>query len=296
MSTPTDTYSSASSSASASTILIDPPGLLTSRDAPTVELVLPVHNEQRILEQSVRTLYDYLETHLGCSFQITIADNASTDETLGIAERLAAGLPDVRVLHLERKGRGNALREAWGASRAEVVGYMDIDLSTDLSCLPGLLSPLLESRSDLGIGSRLAPGARVTRGVKRETISRSYNILLRGLLGVGFSDAQCGFKAARREAIAPLLTEVKDDGWFFDTELLYLARRNRLAIHEVPVLWVDDPDSRVAIVATALEDLRGIARLRREARGRSDSPRDQLGPESARGLAELAGQADGRPA
>ncbi len=270
---------------SRSPLQTDSPSPLSTNDTPAVELVLPVHNEQHVLERSVRTLYDYLETHLGCSFQITVADNASTDGTLPIAEQLAAELPDLRALHLDRKGRGNALREAWGASRAEVVGYMDIDLSTDLSCLPALLLPLLENRSDLAIGSRLAPGAQVTRGLKRETISRSYNILLRGLLGIGVSDAQCGFKAARREAIGPLLAEVKDDGWFFDTELLYLARRNRLAIHEVPVLWVDDPDSRVDIVATALEDLRGIARLRREARRRLPAPLAQLGPERARGLA-----------
>jgi len=242
------------------------PDLPSPQDAPTVELVLPVYNEQHVLEQSVRTLNEYLAGHLGCSFQITIADNASTDETLERARSLAAEIGPVQVLHLERKGRGNALRAAWSASRAEVVGYMDIDLSTDLSCLAGLLAPLLENRADVAIGSRLAPGARVTRGLKRETISRSYNILLRGLLGVGFSDAQCGFKAARREAIAALLAQIEDDGWFFDTELLYLAQRHRLAIHEVPVLWIEDPDSHVDILATAIEDLRGIARLRRGAR------------------------------
>jgi glycosyltransferase involved in cell wall biosynthesis len=244
----------------------DTPTPLDGLAAPTVELVLPVYNEERILESSVRTLHAHLERHVPCTCQITIADNASTDATLAHARSLAEELEAVEVLHIERKGRGIALRTAWSASRAEVVGYMDIDLSTDLSCLPALLRPLLENRSDIAIGSRLAPGARVTRGLKRETISRSYNILLGSLLGLGISDAQCGFKAARREAIAPLLAEVRDDGWFFDTELLHLARRNRLAIHEVPVLWVDDPDSRVAIIHTALEDLRGIARLRREAR------------------------------
>jgi len=247
----------------------DSPGRLDANELPSVELVLPVHNEEHVLEASVRTLHDYLQRHLPYPFQITIADNASTDATFERARALAAELAPVQALHLERKGRGNALRAAWGASRAEVVGYMDIDLSTDLSCLPDLLLPLLENRSDIAIGSRLAPGAQVTRGLKRETISRFYNLLLRGLLGAGFSDAQCGFKAARREAIAPLLEQALDDGWFFDTELLYLAQRNRLTIREVPVLWVDDPDSRVAIVHTAIEDLRGIARLRR----------GQLGPE-----------------
>ncbi len=247
----------------------DTPTPLAETAPPTLELVLPVYNEGHVLASSLRTLHDYLERNLPCSFRITVADNASIDGTLDCARRLAEELESVEVLHLDLKGRGNALRAAWSASRAEVVGYMDIDLSTDLHCLPELVLPLLENRSDVAIGSRLAPGAQVTRGLKRETISRCYNILLRSLLGLGISDAQCGFKAARREAIAPLLGEVRDDGWFFDTELLYLARRNRLAIHEVPVRWVDDPDSRVAILHTALEDLRGIARLRREARHRA---------------------------
>jgi len=239
----------------------------SAHDAPAVELVLPVFNEEQLIDSSVRALHEYVTCHFAWSTLITIVDNASTDGTLERAGRLAAELPGVRVLHLEVKGRGNALRTAWASSRAEVVGYMDIDLSTDLDCLPGLLRPLLENRTDLAIGSRLAPGAKVTRGLKRETISRSYNILLRSLLGISISDAQCGFKAARREVLAPLLGQVQDDGWFFDTELLYLARRHRLSITEVPVRWVDNPDSRVAIIPTAMADLRGIARLRRGAPG-----------------------------
>jgi glycosyltransferase involved in cell wall biosynthesis len=166
------------------------------------------------------------------------------------------------VLHLDRKGRGRALRAAWTRSEADVLAYMDVDLSTELSALPSLLIPLLQVRADVAIGSRLAPGAEVTRGLKRELISRSYNALLRLTLGVGFSDAQCGFKAARREVLLPLLERVEDDAWFFDTELLYLAQRSKLAIREVPVRWVEDPDSRVAILATVREDLRGIMRLR----------------------------------
>jgi glycosyltransferase involved in cell wall biosynthesis len=174
----------------------------------------------------------------------------------------------VRVLHLERKGRGRALRAAWSASEADVVAYMDVDLSTDLAALPELLRPLLERQADLAVGSRLAPGANVTRGIKREVISRGYNVLLHTLLGAGFSDAQCGFKAGRRETIQRLLEEVENDAWFFDTELLYCAQRSRLTIHEVPVRWVDDPDSRVAIIATAREDIRGVMRLRRLTRQR----------------------------
>jgi hypothetical protein len=143
---------------------------------------------------------------------------------------------------------------------------MDVDLSTDLSALPALLLPLLQVRGDITIGSRLAPGARVRRGLRRELISRVYNLLLHVLLGVGFSDAQCGFKAGRREVLDPLLAEVEDDSWFFDTELLYLAQRRKLSIREVPVRWVEDRDSRVRVIATAWEDLRGVMRVRRQRR------------------------------
>ncbi|HEX4482463.1 MAG TPA: dolichyl-phosphate beta-glucosyltransferase [Solirubrobacteraceae bacterium] len=235
-------------------------------DTPAVEIVIPVYNEERALAASVRKLHRYMKREFTFAFQLTIADNASVDETLAVARGLAAELAEVELLHLEDKGRGRALRAAWMRSRADVVAYMDVDLSTELSALPSLLVPLLQRRADVAIGSRLAPGAEVTRGIKRELISRSYNILLRATLGVGFSDAQCGFKAVRRELIASLLERVEDEQWFFDTELLYQAERARLSIHEVPVRWVDDADSRVEIVATAREDLRGIRRLRRAAR------------------------------
>jgi glycosyltransferase involved in cell wall biosynthesis len=238
---------------------------------PSAEIVIPVYNEQHVLATSVRRLREHVLGELAIPFAITIADNASTDGTLDLALSLARELPEVQVLHLERKGRGRALRAAWSVSKADVVAYMDVDLSTDLAALGELLAPLLECRADLAIGSRLTPGAEITRGIKRELISRSYNALLQTLLGAGFSDAQCGFKAGRREAIQALLKEVEDNEWFFDTELLYRAQRNRLAIHEVPVRWVDDPDSRVEIIATAREDLQGIMRLRRTT-GKNERP------------------------
>jgi putative flippase GtrA len=167
----------------------------------------------------------------------------------------------VELFHLPRKGRCGALQTVWSASDAQVLAYMDVDLSTDLAALLPLVAPLISGHSDLAIGSRLARGSRVTRGAKREVISRCYNLLLRGTLAVRFSDAQCGFKAIRSDVAGRLLPLVEDTGWFFDTELLVLAQRAGLRIHEVPVDWVDDPDSRVDVLATALADIRGIARL-----------------------------------
>jgi glycosyltransferase involved in cell wall biosynthesis len=232
-----------------------------TRPDPQIDVVVPVHDEEQALEGSVRRLHRFLSAEFPFSWRIVIADNASTDATPWVARRLRAELPGVEVLRLERKGRGRALREAWSASRARVVCYMDVDLSTDLRALLPLVAPLMSGHSDLAIGSRLAHGARVVRGPKRELISRSYNHLLHATLRARFSDAQCGFKAVRRDALDGLLADVCDDGWFFDTELLVLAQRRGLRIHEVPVDWVDDPDSRVDIVRTALDDLRGIGRL-----------------------------------
>jgi glycosyltransferase involved in cell wall biosynthesis len=229
--------------------------------APVLDVVVPVYDEQAGLEASIRRLHRYLATEFPFSWRIVIADNASTDATPEIAGRLAAELPGVRCLRLERKGRGRALRAAWAASDARVVAYMDVDLSTDLRALLPLVAPLLSGHSDLAIGTRLAPGARVVRGPKRELISRGYNALLHAVLRVKFSDAQCGFKAVRREALDALLAGVRDESWFFDTELLVLAQRRGLRIHEVPVDWVDDRDSRVRILPTAVADLRGVARL-----------------------------------
>jgi glycosyltransferase involved in cell wall biosynthesis len=243
------------------------PSLNSSPPAsPSVDVVVPVHNEQGVLPASIRRLHDYLSDALPFSWRIVIADNASTDETLRVAMALADDLPNVELLALSEKGRGRALRAAWERSRAEVVCYMDADLSTDLRALPPLLAPLFSGHSDVAIGTRLSPGSRVVRGPKRELISRGYNRLLRTVLGARFSDAQCGFKAVRADVARRLLPAVRDEGWFFDTELLVAAQREGLRIHEVAVDWVDDPDSRVDIVATALEDLRGIARLLAEAR------------------------------
>jgi glycosyltransferase involved in cell wall biosynthesis len=233
---------------------------------PLVEIVVPVYNEERAIESSVSRLRAYADARLPFPVRITIADNASTDDTWAIATRLERQIPGVRALHLARKGRGRALRAAWLASDAAVVAYMDVDLSTDLDGLLPLVAPLLSGHSDVAIGSRLARGARVVRGPKRELISRSYNRLLQTVLRVGFRDAQCGFKALRRDVARVLLPLVEDDAWFFDTELLVLAERAGLRIHELPVDWIDDPDSRVDIVSTATDDLLGVWRLLRTRR------------------------------
>jgi len=226
-----------------------------------VELVVPVRDEERGLSRSIRRLDAYLHDRFPFRTRITIADNGSTDRTWPEALALEADLELVRAVRLDRPGRGGALRSIWSRSDAAVLGYMDVDLSTDLNALLPLLAPLLSGHSDVAIGTRLATGARVIRGPRREIISRCYNLLLHASLGTRFSDAQCGFKAIRADTARALLPLTTDAGWFFDTELLVLAERAGLRIHEVPVDWIDDADSRVNVIGTALADLRGIARL-----------------------------------
>ncbi|WP_067571435.1 bifunctional glycosyltransferase family 2/GtrA family protein [Nocardia acidivorans] len=231
--------------------------------APVVDVVVPVYNEEVDLGPCVRRLHAFLMVNFPFTARITIADNASTDASLRVARQLAADFDGVRVVHLDRKGRGRALREVWRGSDAQVVAYMDVDLSTDLNALLPLVAPLVSGHSDLAIGTRLASSSRVVRGPKREIISRCYNLILRTSLQAKFSDAQCGFKAMRSQVARMVLPLVEDGEWFFDTELLVLAERIGLRIHEVPVDWIDDPDSRVDIVDTARKDLRGIWRVGR---------------------------------
>ncbi len=244
--------------------------------AADVDIVVPVYNEEAQLAESITHLRAYLDTSFPFTSTVTIADNASTDGTWRTAAGLAATRPGVKAIHLSRKGRGRALRAAWSQSTAVVVAYMDVDLATGLDALLPLIAPLLSGHSDLAIGSRLAPGAHVVRGARREFISRGYNLLLRTALGSSCTDAQCGFKAMRREAALELLPLVEDDEWFFDTEVLVTAQRMGLRIHEVPVHWVDDTDSRVELLPTALMDLRGVCRL--------------LGPAARRRVTDRAGQ------
>jgi glycosyltransferase involved in cell wall biosynthesis len=239
---------------------------------PAVDIALPVHNEERLLAASVERLYDHLTEHFPYSWQITIAENGSTDGTRLIGQRLASELREVRFVSMKPAGRGGALRRVWSASASEVLAYMDIDLSTDLAALTRLVAPLTSDDADIAIGSRLSPESRVSRSPGREVLSRGYMAVLRAAFRPPFHDAQCGFKALRAAAAKSLLPLVEDDGWFFDTELLLLACRMDMRLHEVPVEWVEDTDSRVRIARTVWHDLEGVARLHRRLRSGEIGP------------------------
>jgi len=232
-----------------------------SLTAASIDITIPVLNEETCLRRNVTALAARLGAECPYEWTVTVADNGSTDGTWAIAQELAAEDHRIRAIRLDRRGRGRALKQAWITSSADVVAYMDVDLSTGLESLRALIDPLVMRTADLSIGSRLARGAQIRRSLRREVISRCYNMIARSAFRYSVRDAQCGFKAARREVVQSLLPDIVDDGWFFDTELIVLAWRNGLRINEVPVRWIEDGDSRVRITRTASDDLRGIARL-----------------------------------
>ncbi len=240
-----------------------------------LNITVPVYNEESILADNLARLHAFAAASLRCSWQIVVADNGSTDRTLKVAKTLERTLSNTSVMHLDLKGRGYALKAAWERYPAEVLSYMDADLSSDLAALPILLSALARRDSgeqqsrgdyDLAIGSRLLAPKMTTRGLRREVISRLYNLLLKAVFRPRFSDAQCGFKAVTQGAAARLLPLVEDTGWFFDTELLILAEKLGYQILEVPVRWQENRSSHVNIFQTAAADLRGLLRLRRTLR------------------------------
>ncbi|MBI3665241.1 MAG: glycosyltransferase family 2 protein [Acidobacteria bacterium] len=232
--------------------------------AVTVDVVIPVLNEAHVLEKSVERVRRFLERNFPYTWRIVIVENGSTDGTFWIAEALNARYSDVAFLHLAQPGRGQALRCAWMESKADVVCYMDVDLSTDLSELSKLIRAIIEEEYDIAIGSRLLKASQTKRSWKREIISRLYNIFVKAVLSTRFSDAQCGFKAVTREVVDRIVPQVENQSWFFDTELLVRAEKQGYKIKDIPVVWKEDDDSRVKILPTAWEDIKGVFRLYRQ--------------------------------
>ncbi len=235
-----------------------------SAKRPAVDVVIPVLNEAHVLARSVQTLRQFLRHNLTYDWRIVIVDNGSADGTDKVAGDLSAQFPDVGFLHLQQRGRGRALRHAWMQSRADAVCYMDVDLSTELAAIPKLLGAILEEGYDIAVGSRLLNKSRTTRSLKREFISRVYNLFVKLALSTRFSDAQCGFKAISRKVAEQVVPLVEDTSWFFDTELLVLAEKQGYRIKDLPVRWIEDDDSRVKIARTAWDDIKGVFRLRRQ--------------------------------
>jgi glycosyltransferase involved in cell wall biosynthesis len=228
----------------------------------TVDVVIPVLNEAHVLAKSVATVRAFLQQNLPHRWRVVVVDNGSTDGTDKVAEKLASAHSDVGFFHLDQRGRGRALRHAWTQSNADIVGYMDVDLSTELAAVPRAVKALYEEGYDIAIGSRLLRESQTRRKWKRDVISRIYNVLVKGALFTRFSDAQCGFKFVTREVVERIVPQVQDESWFFDTEMLVLAEKQGYRIKDLPVIWIEDDDSRVKIIRTAWDDIKGVARLR----------------------------------
>ncbi len=234
-----------------------------SKSTLTVDVVIPVLNEEVALPVCIGKLRDFFSANPGPEWRILVADNGSTDRTVEIANSLLTDSGDLRITHLELRGRGRALKQAWLESDADVLCYMDADLSTDLKSLPVIVDAVSDGGYDLAIGSRLLKESDVVgRTLKREITSRGYSLLFRTMFFTGFHDAQCGFKAITGDAARKLVPLVVDNAWFFDSELLIIAEKNGFKIKEVPVHWEDDPDTRVRVISTAWEDIKGLLRLR----------------------------------
>lgn len=227
-----------------------------------IDVALPVYNEEKELEANTLKLYHFLNKTYGKEkFMVTIADNASTDNSLLIAERLKKQYKEISYVHLKQKGRGRAIKKVWQNSNALVLAYMDIDLSTNLKSLPNIVNALLIKKYDIAIGSRLLPGSRIyNRPIIREILSRGFNILIKIFFRTHFSDAQCGFKAISNKT-KRILKNIVDNEWFFDSELLIYAEKIHLRIYEEPVIWVDNPGSTVRVLGTVKGDLFGLLRL-----------------------------------
>ncbi|MBL9139179.1 MAG: glycosyltransferase family 2 protein [Verrucomicrobiales bacterium] len=252
------------------------------RLGPEVCLVLPVLNEERQLSFSVRRTREVLDRMSHWQWDLVVVDNGSTDRTWDIARDLERR-GWARVMRLEQRGRGRALRAAWLSSEADFLAYMDVDLSTDLRHLGDLLEPLALGLADVTVGSRLMRRAEVRRSWIRGVLSRNYNRLARRLTGSGIVDHQCGFKAMTRGAARALLPQVENNHWFFDTELLILAQRKGWRIREFPVVWTEDEDSRVRLMGTILEEFCGLWRLRTRRRFRSSTAPDPSGHDLGNG-------------
>jgi len=228
-----------------------------------LDVVIPCLNEEKILEKSINTLRKFLKDNMkDYDYIITIADSGSTDSTFNIAKRLSKANKDVRVVKLPIKGRGLALKKAWRMSDAEILSYMDVDLSTDLKAFRPMIEAIAKRGYHLGTGTRLTKNSETKRSFKRDFISKVYNTIVKLILKTKFTDAQCGFKAIEKKTFNRLLPHLKDNRWFLDTEMLTIAEKTNHKIYEIPVKWIEDTDSRVKILETSTQYIRDLIKLR----------------------------------
>jgi uncharacterized membrane protein YbhN (UPF0104 family) len=226
-----------------------------------VSVVLPAYNEANRIEDTVKVVKDTLEK-LDYGYEIIIAEDGSTDGTDEIAKRLSSRDPRIVHLHSDnRLGRGKALTNAMEIAKGDVVVYLDVDLSTDMDHLKELIDAVAKEGYDIATGSRLLKDSQTERPFKRDFASKVYNFLVRLMLGSKLRDHQCGFKAFKRSSVLKLLRDVKDNHWFWDTEVLVLAQRKGLRVKEIPVKWKQSGETKVKFTKDVLYMFSQILRM-----------------------------------
>lgn len=230
----------------------------------TTEVIFPVYNESDTLSEQIKIFNEFFEEEFKKNIFITIADNGSTDNTATISDKLLKNKLIQKYIFIPQKGRGRAIKDCIKKSKADIVCYMDIDLSTDLAHFKELIDSISKKGNDISIGSRLSKKSKVVGRKKiREFTSRAYNLLIKFFFPMsGIKDMQCGFKAFSRKKILPVIDLVQNNRWFFDTELIIISRKLNLKIDQIPVKWTDDPNTSVNIISTAIEDIVGLTKLR----------------------------------
>lgn len=227
-------------------------------------IVLPVYNEEKIIEGHALKILNYCQQNLQDDFQIVIADNASSDATSQIAQRLTQLYPQIKYYHLEQRGKGLAIKSVWRKFEADFYIFMDADLSTDLSALPNLLEVLKTSGADLVAGSRYLKNSQIKRSSGRLIISKIYNLIINILFRCSIHDLANGFKGANRLVVEKILPLTKNEKWFFDSELTLLTHHYGYRVKEIPVAWQEHrtTKSRVNIISTSLEYLIELIKLK----------------------------------
>ncbi len=230
-------------------------------------IAIPVYNEESILAENAIKLYDFLKKNIFDDWQIIIADNNSIDQTGKIGQDLEKSLGGIKYLHIPQKGKGRAIRAAWESVNSDIYVFMDADLATDLSTLPDLISAIGRENYDLAAGARFHKDSKVKRSLLRKFISRAYRFILRLALRSKIKDAPCGFKAVNYKVIKNILPQIKNNEWFFDTEMIVLAEKQNYRVKEIPVIWTEHKKigrrSRVSFLKVSLGYLKEIWRLKK---------------------------------
>ena len=226
-----------------------------------IEITIPTYNEGKIIEKNIDKLFNFLDNSK-LDYNVTIANNASKDNTLIIAKKLARKYKKLIVYHTDKPGRGNALKEVWKKSKADILCYMDADLSTDLPHLNSMVE--LFPKYDIVLGNRLSKYSRTNRRIYRTLLSKGYNKIAKYILRIKTNDLQCGFKGIKKKVFMDIVNYTSDDNWFFDSQLIVWGEKKGYKIAEIPIKWIERKASKVKIRSTVTNYLKNLWKLRKE--------------------------------